>query len=99
MKALVAALAALLLVGCTTPPERIIETQIVEVPIIVYPTVVTPPRPELEIDRLTEEDRKSPGVVANAYRITIVQLRDYAIMLETLIDAVNGANKSKEEAK
>jgi hypothetical protein len=87
---------ALLIVGCTTTPEVRVETQIVEVPIAVYPTIIAPIRPELEIDRLTEDDKVVPGVIANAYRMSIVQLRDYAHELELLINAVNQKSEKVE---
>lgn len=88
MKLLIAALGALLLVGCghnpvvPCPPETI-RTVEVQVPVLVYPSIDLPTRPVLEIDKVTATT--SPGDTANAYRITVVQLRDYAVSLEALL--------------
>jgi len=94
MKNALVVLCAFGLVGCAhnpTPPQpcppptvKIVE---VEVPVPVYPSVVVPTRPTLAIDEIT--DTSKPGVVANAYRITVAQLREYAIELETLLKSVN----------
>lgn len=80
----------LLVAGCATvsdPLPAVVKIVEVKVPVIVYPTVAIPTRPRLEIDALTETDREKPGVVANAYIISLLRLRDYARELELLLEA------------
>ncbi len=89
-------LLTILLTGCAhTVCVPTVETVRVEVPVAIYPSVTIPPRPNLDIDLLKPEDRDKPGIVANAYRTTIVVLRDYARELELLLQAVNKQNTTK----
>lgn len=89
MKSIIALATAGLLAGCSSlsvpcPPPTI-KTVEVQVPVLVYPTIEMPSRPALEIDKINPST--SPGETANAYRITVVQLRDYAVSLEALLES------------
>lgn len=76
----------LAIAGCSTTSPAIIETKIVEVPVAVPINVTIPPRPVLEIDKLTPTD--SPGVVVRAYLITVEQLVVHAAELEALLHSI-----------
>jgi hypothetical protein len=80
-----------LLSGCFALPKSKfvrVETQVVEVPVALdLPKVVVPPRPALEIAKITPTSSVSELVIA--YRVTIVQLQTYASQLESLLNAVN----------
>ncbi len=75
--------------GCsTTPLPPLTDTKVVQVPVTVPIYVAIPPRPVLEINKLTPTDKKSPGTVARAYLITVQQLSAHATELELLLRSV-----------
>lgn len=79
--------AALLLVsGCATVQEPIVETEIkyVHVPVLYSPEPPDINRPMLVVDTLTSSS--SAGDVAQAYHATVVQLLQYSKRLELVID-------------
>ena len=88
MKLLTFALAAAL-TGCaaTTP---MIKVEPKEVQVVVsqpYPRVEVLPHPVLDISKLKDGD--SPGVVAQAYQVTVQQLLNLIAQLETQIAGIN----------
>lgn len=84
---------AFAIVGCSTPAPAIIETKIVEVPVVVPINITVPPRPVLEIDKLTATD--PPGVVVRAYLITVEQLTAHTAELEALLQSIVTPNPEK----
>ena len=94
MKLLGLGLLLILLTGCTSITSAIcdgyckknfintVETKIVKVPVLQCPTNHTSikrgEKPILAISVLTAEDKKDPGKVAQAYKITVKQLIGYA---------------------
>jgi len=69
-------------------PEIKIETQYVKeyvpIPCPTPPEVV---RPELVIFQLTPEDSMNSGKVVQAYKASLLQLQQYSIDLETILNA------------
>ena len=86
---------ALVLAGCaSTDPMIKVETK--EVKVLVtqpYPPIAVIPHPVLEITKI--DATTPPGVVAQAYQITVQQLLNLVDQLETQI---NGVNKNASEA-
>jgi uncharacterized protein YcfL len=84
---------AFALVGCSsTPPMIKVETK--EVKVLVtqpYPPITLVPHPVLEISKI--DTTTPPGVVAQAYQITIQQLLNLVNQLETEINGVNNARQ------
>lgn len=83
-----------LLAGCaSTTPMIKVETKEVQVLVVApYPAIEVLPHPVLEISKLP--DGAAPGVVAQAYQITVQQLLNLVDQLETQISGVN-KNASK----
>lgn len=89
----------LLLSGCSTVCDsyckqnyiNTITTQEVTKKVLVCPAnhrdIRKGKRPTLAIHLLTEADRKDPGKVAQAYKITVKQLQGYAQQVELGFDA------------
>ena len=79
---------ALVLTGCGTlcKPKESIVYQEKKVPIYI---VLEPPvtsRPELEISTLSVEQKGDLGELAKANKITIIQLKQYVEILESIIE-------------
>jgi hypothetical protein len=80
----------LFLGGCSTGQTKIDEVQ---VPILVCPMPPKVSRPELEIYKLSEKDLNDPGKVAQAIKVTLVQLQSYSIILETIIETYKNTSE------
>lgn len=76
-----------LLVGCSTPFIRIETREVQTVVTQPYPPIAVLPHPVLDIHNLPEG--ASPGVVAQAYQITVQQLLNLVEQLEAQIAGVN----------
>lgn len=91
---------AALLAGCASTPEPMIKVETKEVKVLVtqsYPPIATIPHPVLDITKLKDGD--APGVVAQAYEVTVQQLLDLVNQLETQIAGVNkNANQTSTSA-
>lgn len=82
----------MVLSACGTVREHVVFQEVkVPVYVVVEPPVVQ--RPELEISTLSEEQKKDPGELAKAHKITIKQLQQYSENLEKIIE------KQRELAK
>jgi len=85
---------ALVLTGCQTCPAPMIQVETHEVKVLVqqpYPLISTIPHPVLEITKL--DTTVPPGVVVQAYQITVQQLLNLVDQLETEITGVNNARQ------
>lgn len=71
--------------ACTTVPTQTVIHQTTLVAVV--PTLTIPTAPILYIDQLTEADKGNPGLVAQYYYASIVQLKGYASDLEKAIAA------------
>lgn len=61
-----------------------------DVPVFVIPKPPEhQPRPALEIDKLTPEERKNINREAQAYAVTVAQLKSYAEDLEAIVNKYN----------
>jgi hypothetical protein len=83
-------LGAVLLTGCATCPDPVIKVETKEVKVLVsqpYPPIPAIAHPELEISKIKPGD--PPGVVAQAYQLTVMQLLNLVEQLETQIAGVN----------
>ena len=79
-------LVVLLSSGCSWLPTRtIIETQTVNVPVMIYPDIPAIPRPELSIHK---DNLDTDTQLVKAYKKTVIQLIDYSTDLETVIDSI-----------
>jgi PBP1b-binding outer membrane lipoprotein LpoB len=86
---------ALALAGCATTPAPMIQVETKEVKVLVtqpYPPIAAIPHPVLEISKI--DATTPPGVVAQAYQITVQQLLNLVDQLETQITGVNNARQT-----
>lgn len=85
-RVIVSVVVAMVLSGCTTVQEPIVETEIkyVHVPVLYSPEPPDVNRPLLVVETLN--DNSSAGEVAQAYHATVVQLLQYSKRLELVID-------------
>jgi len=82
------------LVACGSNPTKVhTEYKKTYVPIYTVPKPPEAERPVLQIEALTEEQKKDAGEVAKAMTISIAQLKDYIAVLERIL------NKYKELAE
>lgn len=93
-------LIVLMMVGCTTSPEKI-KTETIEV---IKPVLYCPPpdwsglrRPTLAIEHVTGQT--PDGEVAKRYRASIIQLKDYAERLETALKQYDKTSQDYEKIK
>jgi hypothetical protein len=91
VKIIVSTLLVSLLLGCSTTGGLVrVETQTVDIPVVIpQPVIEVPPRPTLELTTLAPDT--PPEVVVRAYQITILQLQTYANQLEVLLGGVNAS--------
>ena len=71
----------------------------VQVPVLVCPKPPEIKRPELEIYKLTDEDMNDPGKVAQAVKITLVQLQSYGILLETVLETYKNTSEAYDDLR
>lgn len=71
----------------------------VQVPVLVCPKPPEVARPDLEIYKLTKEDMNDPGKVAQAVKITLVQLQSYGILLETVIETYKNTSAAYDDLR
>ena len=82
--------------GCASGRTKIEQVQ---VPVLVCPAPPIVKRPDLEIYKLTEQDLNDPGKVAQAVKITLVQLQSYSILLETIIRTYKNTSEAYDELR
>ena len=80
------------------PPrlERVIEIQVVEVPIDAEcPIPKNIQVPHLTVNDLTEEDKKNYGKVADAYVVSLNSCMNYAEQQKVILDSYRKENDEK----
>ncbi len=94
MNRLLIMLLTLVLTACgTTEPMIKVETRDVKTIVVQpYPPVAELPHPVLEITKLKNDD--APGVVVQAYQLTIEQLLLHIQQLDTQIKGINNARSA-----
>ena len=88
MKKLLIAIIAITLSSCSLLPKRDITTQTVKVKVpVLYsqpPPLIT--RPDLAIHELPNGARDDYAQIARYYKITVIQLLNYAEQMEAVLD-------------
>ena len=85
-------LVSVALAGCASTPTPLIKVETQEVKVLVtqpYPPIDPIPHPTLEITKI--DSTTLPGVVSQSYVITVQQLLNHVLQLETQIKGVNDA--------
>lgn len=90
---------SLTLIGCSSTPERQIEIQYVDKPVLYCPAPNWEQlsTPELAITDIT--DSTPDGEVAKRYKATIKQLQDYVDMLVIELKKYDDANQTLKDMK
>lgn len=84
------------LISCESIPTKVEQVQ---VPVLICPKPPDIEKPDLEIYKLTEEDRKDPGKVAQAIKITLIQLQSYGVLLETIVKTYKNTSEEYDKLR
>lgn len=99
IRTITALVITLFLVGCADT-QYVVKTQIVDKPVLVCPAPPTIEPIEFQVSKLTAEDAKDPGKVAQAYKADMLYLRRmegvYNDIIKTYKEAAEAAAKARE---
>jgi len=93
-------LLGIFMTGCSTMNGAVkTDVKYVYKPLLVCPAPPAMEKPLLLIDQLSEEDKKDPGKVAQAYKASVKQLTNYLNDLELVVKQYDATSKQYEELK
>ena len=88
----------LLLAGCANPFVKP-EVVPVQTPVAYIPVPPLVPKIEYQVDKLTEQDKKNPGKVSQAYVYDMTYLRSVVEIYEDILDAYRNSSQDFTETQ